>query len=77
MRLIVLLCPLCLTAALDLSQAKVREVRSVETDGLGLSGRDKHFDLGYCSADSSGCWFEFDVLFVRSTLLVLLSIRFT
>ena len=39
MRLIVLLCSLCLTAAL------VREVRSVETDGLGLSGRDKHFDL--------------------------------
>ena len=45
MRLIVLLCSLCLTAALDLSQAKVREVRSVETDGLGLSDREKHFDL--------------------------------
>ena len=36
---------MCLTVALDLSQAKAREVRSVESDGLGLSGREKHFDL--------------------------------
>ena len=45
MRLRVLLCSLCLTVALDLSQAKAREVSSVESDGLGLSGREKHFDL--------------------------------